>query len=139
MRTRVWHLRINTKSLVGGAAVSKLIYVVRELKFGTSRTVLDNQVGILQYPVGFLLICKLISGSIPPSRKLWSSDVAELYMRMTQQSAGDFSSLVGSTAFDDIERHMFKTEELEILPVEWNGLATDPDMFDRSDEDSTAS
>ena len=49
-------------------------------------------------------------------------------MRMTQQSAGDFSSLVGSTAFDDIERHTFKTEELEILPVEWNGLATDPDL-----------
>ena len=44
--------------------------------------------------------------------------------------------LVGSTAFDDIERHTFKTEELEILPVEWNGLANEPDLFDRSDEDS---
>ena len=81
----------------------------------------------------------LAAGVSPAQIRLlgrWSSDVAELYMRMTQQSAGDFSSLVGSTAFDDIERHTFKTEELEVLPVEWNGLATDPDLFDRSDEDS---
>ena len=63
--------------------------------------------------------------------------MAELYMRMTQQSAGDFSTIVGSTAFDDIERHTFKTEELEILPVEWNGLANEPNLFDESDEDSS--
>ena len=67
----------------------------------------------------------------------WSSDVAELYMRMTQQSAGDFSTIVGSTAFDDIERYTFKTEELEILPVEWSEVANEPDLFDLSDEDSS--
>ena len=44
---------------------------------------------------------------------------------------------MGSTAFDDIERHTFKTEELEILPVEWNGLANEPNLFDESDEDSS--
>ena len=58
-------------------------------------------------------------------------------MRMTQQWAGDLSTLVGSTAFDDIERHTFKTEELEILPVEWKGLTNEPDLFYRSDEDSS--
>ena len=82
----------------------------------------------------------LAAGVSPAQIRLlgrWSSDVAELYMRMTQQSAGDFSTIVGSTAFDDIERHTFKTEELEILPVEWSGLANEPDLFDQSDEDSS--
>ena len=82
----------------------------------------------------------LAAGVSPAQIRLlgrWSSDVAELYMRMTQQSAGDFSTIVGSTAFDDIERHTFKTEELEILPVEWSGLASEPDLFDQSDEDSS--
>ena len=82
----------------------------------------------------------LAAGVSPAQIRLlgrWSSDVAELYMQMTQQSAGDFSTIVGSTAFDDIERHTFKTEELEILPVEWNGLANEPDLFDQSDDDSS--
>ena len=58
-------------------------------------------------------------------------------MRMTRQAAGNFSTLVGSTAFDDVERDTFKTEELEVLSVEWKGLVNDPDLFNDSDEDSS--
>ena len=74
----------------------------------------------------------LAAGIVPAQIRLlgrWSSDVAEVYMRMTQQSAGSFSTLVGSTAFNDTERHTFKTEELEVLPSEWRGLQNDPDPF----------
>ena len=62
--------------------------------------------------------------------------MAELYTRMTRQAAGHFSTLVGSTAFNDIERYTFKTEELEVLPSEWRGLAGAPDLFDDSDEEA---
>ena len=81
----------------------------------------------------------LAAGVSPAQIRLlgrWSSDVAELYMRMTHQAAGYFSTLVGSTAFDDVERDTFKTEELEVLPIEWRGLANDPNLF-LSDEDSS--
>ena len=47
----------------------------------------------------------------------WSSDVAELYMRLTRQSASRFSILIGSTPFDDIERDCFCDEELG--PLRW--------------------
>ena len=43
---------------------------------------------------------------------------------------------VGSTAFDDIERQTFRTEELEVLPSEWNGLMGDPDLFDDDEDDA---
>ena len=82
----------------------------------------------------------LAAGVSPAQIRLlgrWSSDVAELYMRMTRQAAGNFSTLVGSTAFDDVERDTFKTEELEVLSVEWKGLTNDPDLFNDSDEDSS--
>ena len=65
----------------------------------------------------------------------WSSDVAELYMRMTRQAAGQISAVVGSTAFDDIESLTFRTEELEVLSSEWQGLTCAPDVFD-SDGDA---
>ena len=81
----------------------------------------------------------LAAGVAPAQIRLlgrWSSDVAELYTRMTRQAAGHFSTLVGSTAFNDIERYTFKTEELEVLPSEWRGLAGAPDLFDDSDEET---
>jgi hypothetical protein len=81
----------------------------------------------------------LAAGVAPAQIRLlgrWSSDVAELYTRMTRQAAGHFSTLVGSTAFNDIERYTFKTEELEVLPSEWRGLAGAPDLFDDSDEEA---
>ena len=78
----------------------------------------------------------LAAGVSPAQIRLlgrWSSDVAEVYMRMTQQAAGCFSQVVGSTAFDDVERGTFRTEELEVLPSEWRALANDPDLFDDGD------
>jgi len=80
----------------------------------------------------------LAAGVSPAQIRLlgrWSSDVAELYMRMTRQAAGQFSAVVGSTAFDDIESLTFRTEELEVLSSEWQGLTCAPDVFD-SDGDA---
>ena len=42
----------------------------------------------------------------------WSSDTAEIYMRLTRQAASRFSVLIGSTPFDDVERGCFCDEEL---------------------------
>ena len=47
----------------------------------------------------------------------WSSDTAEIYMRLTRQSASRFSILIGSTPFDDVERGCFCDEELGPLDV----------------------
>ena len=72
----------------------------------------------------------------------WSSDVAEVYSRMSRQAASKFTVVVGSTGFDDLERHTFRTEELEVLPSEWMGMAYEPDLFeefvagDDGDEDA---
>ena len=80
----------------------------------------------------------LAAGFTPAQIRLlgrWSSDVAEIYMRLSRQAAGIFSLAVGSTAFDDVERQTFRTEELEVLPSEWNGLMGDPDLFDDDGED----
>ena len=80
----------------------------------------------------------LAAGFSPAQIRLlgrWSSDVAEVYMRMNRQAAGCFSTAVGSTAFDDMERQTFRTEELEVLPSEWSGFAGDPDLFDEDVDD----
>ena len=60
----------------------------------------------------------------------WSSDVAEIYMRISRQAASKVSALVGSTGFDDLERHTFRSEELEVLPSEWRDMAYDPDILE---------
>ena len=44
----------------------------------------------------------------------WSSACAEIYMRLTRQAAARFSTMIGSTPFDDIERECFADEELGI-------------------------
>ena len=49
--------------------------------------------------------------------------------------ASRLSVVVGSTRFDDLERHTFKTEELEVLPAEWQTLPLEPDLFDEFDDD----
>ena len=64
----------------------------------------------------------------------WSSDVAEVYMRMSRQAASRLSTVVGSTRFEDIERDTFQTEELEVLPSEWRAYALELDM-DGEDEE----
>jgi hypothetical protein len=55
-------------------------------------------------------------------------------MRVSRQAASRLSALVGSTPFDDLERHTFRTEELEVLPSEWQGLAIEPDLLAEMDE-----
>ena len=60
----------------------------------------------------------------------WASDVADVYMRVSREAASHLSVLVGSTAFNDLERETFKDEELSVLPSEWNGLTYEPDLFD---------
>jgi hypothetical protein len=64
----------------------------------------------------------------------WASDVAEVYMRVSRQAASRLSTLVGSTPFDDLERYTFNTEELEVLPSEWQGMAIEPDLLAEMDE-----
>ena len=81
----------------------------------------------------------LAAGVSPAQIRLlgrWSSDVAELYTRMTSQAAGRFSTVVGSTSFNDLERYTFKTEELEVLPSEWRSITGAPDIFNDSDGDA---
>ena len=53
----------------------------------------------------------------------WSSDVWELYARLSREAAANMTSLIGSTAFNDLERG-FHSEELEMLPSEM-GVAAD--------------
>ena len=48
----------------------------------------------------------------------WSSDIFEIYTRLTQQAAANMTGVIGSTAFNDLERGEFHHEELEILPHE---------------------
>ena len=54
----------------------------------------------------------------------WSSDVYELYVRMTKQAAAGFSVAIGSTVFDDIERRAFTSEEL-VMPGEFGDFDLD--------------
>ena len=79
----------------------------------------------------------LAAGVEPATIRLlgrWASDVAEVYMRVSRQAASRLSTLVGSTPFDDLERYTFNTEELEVLPSEWQGMAIEPDLLAEMDE-----
>jgi hypothetical protein len=78
----------------------------------------------------------LAAGIEPSTIRLlgrWASDVAEVYTRVSRQAASRLSTLVGSTPFDDIERYTFRSEELEVLPSEWAGMAIEPDLLDEMD------
>ena len=48
----------------------------------------------------------------------WNSDIFEIYTRLTKEAAGRMTAVIGSTAFTDVERGGFQTEELELLPHE---------------------
>ena len=50
-------------------------------------------------------------------------------MRISRQAAARLSTLVGSTTFDDLERHTFRSEELEVLPSEWQHMSIEPDLL----------
>lgn len=74
----------------------------------------------------------LAAGVEPATIRLlgrWASDVAEVYMRISRQAAARLSTLVGSTTFDDLERHTFRSEELEVLPSEWQHMSIEPDLL----------
>ena len=63
----------------------------------------------------------------------WSSDVWELYARLTQESACDISRIVGSSSFVDVERGSFVSEELEMTPAELSAYAVDMDVDGEAD------
>ena len=63
----------------------------------------------------------------------WSSDVWELYARLTQESACDISRIVGSSSFVDVERGSFVAEELEMTPAELSTYAVDMDVDGEAD------
>ena len=48
----------------------------------------------------------------------WSSDIFEIYTRLTKQAAGRMTATIGSTPYEDLERGEFHSEELELLPCE---------------------
>ena len=52
----------------------------------------------------------------------WSSDVWQIYARLSKQSALVVSKVIGSTPFDDCERGEFMSEELELMPEEMASL-----------------
>ena len=52
----------------------------------------------------------------------WSSDVWQIYARLSKQSALGVSMVIGSTPFDDCERGEFMSEELELMPEEMASL-----------------
>ena len=55
----------------------------------------------------------------------WSSDVYEIYLRLSREAAVRLGRVVGSTSFDDLERGEFISEELEMRPFEMGA----PDAF----------
>ena len=62
------------------------------------------------------------AAGVPPSvirvMGRWNSDIYEIYTRLTKQAAAKMTGVIGSTAFHDMERGEFHTEELELLPSE---------------------
>ena len=50
----------------------------------------------------------------------WSSDVYEIYVRLSRQAASRLGRVIGSSAFEDLERGEFISEELELRPLECN-------------------
>ena len=66
----------------------------------------------------------------------WSSDVWMVYARLTKQAAFRVSAVIGSTAFDDTERHAFASEELELTPDELAPLASIELPVDGEGDDS---
>lgn len=65
----------------------------------------------------------------------WNSDIFEIYARLSREAASRVTSLIGSTAFSDLERG-FHSEELEMLPEELavGGAYFDADELGGEDE-----
>ena len=65
----------------------------------------------------------------------WASDVYEIYCRLSKEAASRMASVIGSTAFEDLERGGFVSEELELLPHE---LAFDAKLSKDMIDEATA-
>ena len=65
----------------------------------------------------------------------WSSDVYELYCRMTRRASGRLGVMIGSTPFQDLEAGGFLSEELEQLPP-GSQFALNGDSSDSSEEEA---
>ena len=65
----------------------------------------------------------------------WSSDVYQLYCRLTRQAAARMGLQVGSTDFEDMESARFASEELELVPTGglYGGASGDFDEDSASD------
>ena len=56
----------------------------------------------------------------------WSSDVYRIYCRVSRQSAAGVATLIGSTAFEDLERGaQFVDEELVLAAAEMPAAPTE--------------
>ena len=47
---------------------------------------------------------------------------------LTPMVTAPLSAVVGSTRYEDVERHAFHSEELEVLPSEWRHMALELDL-----------
>ena len=58
------------------------------------------------------------AAGVPPSvirvMGRWNSDIFEVYTRLTQQAAARMTGVIGSTAFDDLERGGSHVEEARL-------------------------
>ena len=66
----------------------------------------------------------------------WSSDVYEVYCRLSLEAAAGLSTIVGSTPFQDVEQGEFVTEELEATSLErvaMRDVDLDPETDDEGD------
>ena len=66
----------------------------------------------------------------------WSSDVYEIYCRLSLEAAAGLSAVVGSTPFQDVEQGEFVTEELEATSLERAAMKhvdLDPETDDEGD------
>ena len=67
----------------------------------------------------------------------WSSDIYELYIRLSREAVVRLGRVVGSTKFDDLERGEFVSEELELRPFEMGADAAfeDDALLRETEED----
>ena len=48
----------------------------------------------------------------------WSSDIYEIYCRLSLEAAAGMGALIGSTPFEDVEQGEFVSEDLEATSLE---------------------
>ena len=69
----------------------------------------------------------------------WSSDIYEIYVRLSARGAAQLGATIGSTTFEDLERSTFASEELELLPAElMKGFSVEKELIaeTRADNES---